>query len=142
MATGYGITGKGKHNNAGEEIQDIDWDSIPPDKRGMAMGQPQPKMKADALLAEPDPFNESQLPTEADASQLVTGDEKQTFYDDDCQLPANERKKVAGGTDAEVFADGELQGGGGSDSQVKDRKKVKDPTGGVKVKKVPLPGRK
>ena len=26
------------------------------------MGQPQPKMKPDALLVDPDPFTESQLP--------------------------------------------------------------------------------
>ena len=34
MATGFGLSNKGKANSAGEELQDIDWDSIPADKRG------------------------------------------------------------------------------------------------------------
>ena len=133
MATGYGITGKGKHNSAGEELQDIDWDNIPPEKRGMgtASGKPQPKMKADAVLADPDPFNESQLPPE---------DLAESNDNDYSQIPLRERKKSASveAVDLDKQDDGAELGA----AQVKqNKKKVTDPTNGTKTKKVPLLGK-
>lgn len=111
MATGFGLSNKGKANSAGEELQDIDWDSIPADKRGMTPGQSSPKGKSGGALSEPDPFNES---------QLVAQDSTEVFYGDEQD------------TGAELGA-----------AQVKtNAKKTDDPNNGVKVKKMPLPGKK
>ena len=132
MATGFGLTKGGKPNSAGEEIQDIDWDSIPPDKRGMSAGQPQPKMKPDAALVEPDPFNESQLaPNEA----------AEPNDDDYSQISPRERKKSAGDS-TEGRDDAQGAGNDVVDSQVRDRKKTSDHNNGVKVKKQSWPGKR
>ncbi|WP_395140330.1 hypothetical protein, partial [Armatimonas sp.] len=70
MATGYGISSKGKHNSAGEEIQDIDWDNqpAPPVKgKGMQAQAPPPRPV--------DPWGDSQL-VDDDVSQLPTSEGK------------------------------------------------------------------
>jgi hypothetical protein len=55
MATGYGLTNKGKATNAGEELQDIDWDKITPEMRGPAR-----PAQAKNTTTEPDPWEENQ----------------------------------------------------------------------------------
>jgi hypothetical protein len=112
MASGFGLSNKGKHNSAGEEVQDIDWDNLPvPQKNGWGM----------------QPSNAPTPPPTTDDDEWL-----------DSQLPAHEdesRGARASDFDEDQDAGSELGG-----AQMKtSKKKLDDPTGGVKVKKAPLP---
>ena len=67
MASGFGISNKGKHNSAGEELQDIDWDNQPTQqvRSGMKSQAPPPKPV--------DPWGDSQLMDE-EVSQLTSSE--------------------------------------------------------------------
>nr|WP_309689983.1 hypothetical protein [Armatimonas sp.] len=69
MASGFGISSKGKHNGAGEELQDIDWDKQPaqPVRGGMKAQAPPPRPV--------DPWGDSQL-VDDEVSQLPTSEGK------------------------------------------------------------------
>jgi hypothetical protein len=119
MASGFGISSKGKHNGAGEELQDIDWDNQPaPPVRGMkTQTAPPPKPV--------DPWGDSQL-----------------VDDEASQLPASE---VSAGRESSANSSGEEQDMGADvgAAQVKTgSKKTEDPNNGVKVKKQPMPGKR
>ncbi|WP_309713836.1 hypothetical protein [Armatimonas sp.] len=119
MASGFGLSNKGKHNSAGEEVQDIDWDNLPvQQKNGWGM-QP------------------SKAPTPPRATEEEWLD-SQLVSDEGSQLPTNDgQSRSARASDFDEDQDAGSEVGG---AQMKtNKKKVDDPTGGVKVKKAPLP---
>ena len=119
MASGFGISNKGKHNSAGEEVQDIDWDNQPaqPVRGGMKQPAPPPKPV--------DPWGESQL------------------VDDEVSQLSPSEAKAGQGSAARSGVEEQDMGADVGAAQVKTgNKKTEDPTGGVKVKKQPLPGKR
>jgi hypothetical protein len=119
MASGFGLSNKGKHNSAGEEVQDIDWDNLPTQqKNGWGM---QPSKASTPPRATDDEWLDSQL----------VGDEGS-------QLPA--RDDESSGARTSDFDEDQDSGSELGGAQMKtSKKKLDDPTGGVKVKKAPLP---
>ena len=116
MATGFGISNKGKHNGAGEELQDIDWDNQPaPPVKGTKAQAPPPKPV--------DPWGDSQLVAE-EASQILVSERSQG--------------SASKGSDFEEDQDGGAEVGG-AQMKTGNKKVSEDPNNGVKVKKQPLP---
>ena len=114
MASGFGISSKGKHNGAGEELQDIDWDKQPaqPVRGGMKAQAPPPKPV--------DPWGDSQL-VDDEVSQLPTSEGK----------AGKESAASWGGEEQDMGADV-----GAAQVKMGNKKASDDPNNGVKVKKI------
>ena len=120
MASGFGLSNKGKHNGAGEEVQDIDWDNLPAEQKKTGWGM-QPGKAPTPPRATEDEWLDSQL----------VGDEAS-------QLPPREGQSRS--TRASDFDEDQDAGSEVGGAQMKtSKKKLDDPTGGVRVKKAPLP---
>ena len=124
VASGFGLSNKGKHNSAGEELQDIDWDNLPAEQKKTGWGM-QPSKPTTPPPATEEEWLESQL-VEGEVSQLPPSEAK----------AGKESAASSGGEEQDMGADvGTAQVKTGS-------KKTADPTGGVRVKKQPLPGKR